>query len=61
MNSRSLSVAKSHVSGFVYNAFAFITLYANLLLTLVIKCKCEWIRFGGTYTSYEWQESNLKA
>ncbi len=38
MNSRSLSVAMSCVSEFVYSALVLITLYANLLLTLVIKC-----------------------
>lgn len=58
MNSRSLSVEMSRVSEFVYGALGFITLYANLLLTFVIKCKKNWLE--GTCMRYDWWESNLK-
>lgn len=58
MNSRLLSVAKSCVSEFVYIALVLITLYTNLLLTLVIKGKNK---LEGTCMMYDWWESNLKA
>lgn len=42
---------------YVYNALAFITSYANLLLTLVINCKYKWIRLEMTCMRHDWWES----